>query len=137
MNKNQIEKNKTILKNKIKEKYKGDEEQFYKEMGTTSRTFWKRYETKKCYLSQVFKTRNLLEMTNEEMLFIFFGETTISRKVISFYNLMLKYIQPLSNEERKEFLNLFQNRINSLKEEKWWMIMKKKEKTIQKNTMMN
>ena len=50
------------------------------------------------------------------MLSIFFGETKISEKVIVFYNYMLKYIAPLTNEEKTEFLTKFSQRIDSLKQ---------------------
>lgn len=137
MNKEQIEKNKTILKNKIETKYKGNEEQFFKELKTTSKTFWKHFEEGTLYLTQIYKAQNILELSLDEMTSIFFGETEISRKVLSFYNLMLKYIQPLTNEEKRDFLNLFQKRLDSLKEEQWWTIIQKKEKTIQTDTMKN
>lgn len=50
------------------------------------------------------------------MLSIFFGETKISEKVIVFYNYMLKYIAPLTDEEKTEFLTKFSQRIDSLKQ---------------------
>ena len=117
MNYETLQANKMILTNKIQDKYKDKEEQFYKELHTTSQTFWKRYDNQKFPMNQIFQTQQLLELTKEEMLSIFFGETEISEKVISFYRLMLKYIQPLSNEDKTKFLTEFSKRIESLKEE--------------------
>lgn len=91
MNDETLQKNKIILENKIQEKYKDNEEQF-------------------------FKAKELLDLTKEEMLSIFFGETKISEKVIVFYNYMLKYIAPLTDEEKTEFLTKFSRRIDSLKQ---------------------
>lgn len=47
MNDETLQKNKIILENKIQEKYKDNEEQFFKDLQTTSQTFWKRYNEKK------------------------------------------------------------------------------------------
>ena len=117
MNQETLEKNETILKNKIKETYKDNEEQFFKDLQTTSQTFWKRFQRQKFPMNQIFRTKELLDLTKEEMLSIFFGETKISEKVIVFYNYMLKYIQPFTNEEKQEFLTKFSQRIDSLKQE--------------------
>lgn len=117
MNYETLQANKMILTNKIQDKYKDNEEQFYKELHTTSQTFWKRYDNQKFPMNQIFQTQQLLELTKEEMLSIFFGETEISERVISFYRLMLKYIQPLSNEDKAKFLTEFSRRLETLKEE--------------------
>lgn len=118
MNYETLQANKIILANRIQDKYKDDESLFYKELHTTSQTFWKRYDNQRFPMNQVFQTQQLLELTKEEMLSIFFGETEISEKVISFYRLMLKYIAPLTNEQKAKFLTEFSKRIETLKEEK-------------------
>lgn len=117
MNQETLEKNKSILNEKIKSKYKDNEEQFFKDLRTTSQTFWKRYNQQKFPTQQIFKAKELLDLTKEEMLSIFFGETKVSEKVLIFYNYLLKYIQPLTNEEKAEFLTKFSQRIESLKQE--------------------
>lgn len=116
MNDETLQKNKIILQEKIREKYKDNEEEFFKDLQTTSQTFWKRYDNQKFPTKQIFKAKELLNLTKEEMLSIFFGETKISEKVIVFYNYMLKYIAPLTNEEKTEFLTKFSQRIDSLKQ---------------------
>ncbi len=109
--------NEEYLKKMIQDKYQDNEEQFYKELHTTSQTFWKNFREMKVQLAKIFKTQELLELNRTEMLSIFFGETEISERVISFYRLMLKYIQPLSNEDKAKFLTEFSKRIETLKEE--------------------
>ena len=86
MNDETLQKNKIILQDKIREKYKDNEEEFFKDLQTTSQTFWKRYDNQKFPTKQIFKVKELLDLTKEEMLSIFFGETKISEKVIVFYN---------------------------------------------------
>lgn len=119
--------NEEYLKSIIQNKYKDNEEQFYKELKTTSQTFWKNFREMKVQLQKIFKTKELLELNQTEMLSIFFGETEITQRVLHFYNVMLKYIEPLSDEEKKDFLTKFSRRLDSLKEEQWW---KESRKTI-------
>lgn len=101
----------------IQDKYKDNEEQFYKELHTTSQTFWKNFREMKVQLAKIFKTQELLELNRTEMLSIFFGETEITQRVLYFFNTMLKYIEPLSDKEKKDFLTKFSRRLDSLKEE--------------------
>lgn len=109
--------NEEYLKKLIQDKYKDNEEQFYKELKTTSKTFWKQFRKMKMQLSKIFKAQQLLELNKTEMLSLFFGETEITEKVIAFYNLMMKYIAQMNDEEKKEFLTKFSKRLDSLKEE--------------------
>ena len=57
MNDETLQKNKIILENKIQEKYKDNEEQFFKDLQTTSQTFWKRYNEQKFPTKQIFKAK--------------------------------------------------------------------------------
>ena len=71
----------------------------------------------KVQLAKIFKTQELLELNRTEILSIFFGETEITQKVLYFFNTMLKYIEPLSDKEKKDFLTKFSRRLETLKEE--------------------
>ena len=112
-----METNEEYLKKIIEDKYQDNEEQFYKELHTTSQTFWKQFREMKMQLSKIFKAQQLLDLNKTEMLSLFFGETEITEKVIAFYNLMMKYIAQMNDEEKKEFLTKFSKRLDSLKEE--------------------
>lgn len=54
--------NEEYLKSIIQNKYKDNEEQFYKELKTTSQTFWKNFREMKVQLQKIFKTKELLEL---------------------------------------------------------------------------
>ena len=112
-----METNEEYLKKIIEDKYQDNEEQFYKELHTTSQTFWKQFREMKMQLSKIFKAQQLLDLNKTEMLSLFFGETEITEKVIAFYNLMMKYIAQMNDEEKKEFLTKFSKRLDSLNEE--------------------
>jgi hypothetical protein len=71
-------------------------------------------------MNEVYKTVELLDITSEELIFIFFGETPEeqrkyliteemmkgqSKEVIEFLQLTNKILKGKSNEERKIFLN--------------------------------
>ena len=109
--------NEEYLKKMIQDKYQDNEEQFYKELHTTSQTFWKNFREMKVQLAKIFKTQELLELNRTEILSIFFGETEITQRVLYFFNTMLKYIEPLSDKEKKDFLTKFSRRLETLKEE--------------------
>ena len=59
-------KNKIILQEKIREKYKDNEEEFFKDLQTTSQTFWKRYDNQKFPTKQIFKAKELLDLTKKK-----------------------------------------------------------------------
>ena len=63
MNDETLQKNKIILQEKIREKYKDNEEEFFKDLQTTSQTFWKRYDNQKFPTKQIFKAKELLDLT--------------------------------------------------------------------------
>lgn len=117
MNYETLQANKTVLINKIQNKYKNNESQFYKELHTTNQTFWKRYDNQKIPISQIFQIQILLELTRKEILSIFFGETEGTRKALYFFNNMLEYIKFLSDKEKKDFIIKFSEKFERLKEE--------------------
>ena len=116
MKQESLEKNRLILEDKIQKKYKEQKEDFFESLNTTSQTFWRKFKEQKLPTQQIFKTKELLELTKEEMLSIFFGETKISEKVLVFYNFLLKNLATLTNEEKSEFLKILSQRIDSLRQ---------------------
>lgn len=111
---NQMKNHKSKLNRKINDLFENDEK-FFELIKKKKDTFWKEYEEQELELSLVFKIREILELTKEEMLEIFFDETIGKQQAMKFYNLMLQIIKKLPEEERIAFLTKFDELFNKLK----------------------
>lgn len=126
-----------LFNKKIKETFERSED-FFKNFRFKEETFKKKMFEGNLSMNEVYKTGELLDITSEELIFIFFGETPEeqrkyliteammkgqSKEVIEFLQLTNKILKGKSNEERKIFLNALHKTIEKdLKgsEEKWW-----------------
>ena len=108
-----------LFDKKIKEKFERSED-FFNNFRFKEDTFKKRLFEGSLSLSDLHKTDELLDITSEELIFIYFGETPEeqrkylitdemmkgqSKEVIEFLQMTNKILKGKSTEERKIFLN--------------------------------
>lgn len=115
-----------LFDKKIKEKFERSED-FFNNFRFKEDTFKKRLFEGSLSLSDLHKTDELLDITSEELIFIYFGETPEeqrkylitdemmkgqSKEVIEFLQMTNKILKGKSTEERKIFLNTLHKTID-------------------------
>ena len=115
-----------LFDKKIKEKFEKNED-FFNNFRYKEDTFKKRLFEGNLSMSELYKTGELLDITSEELIFIYFGETPEeqrkyliteemmkgqSKEVIEFLQMTNKILKGKSNEERKIFLNTLHKTID-------------------------
>lgn len=114
-----------LFDKKIKEKF-GEKEEFFKNFRYKERTFKKKIIEGKTNYLDIHKTEDLLDITREELIFIFFGQTIEEQKkyliseemmkgqsqeVIEFLKHTNEILKDKSIKGRKIFLNELQKTI--------------------------
>ena len=92
-----------------------DEERFFRTIKKEKEEFWKCFENKQIDTETLQKIKELLELTEDETLSIFFNESIGQQQAKKFYTLMLKIVRTLPEEERLVFLNTFDQKFSILK----------------------
>lgn len=92
-----------------------DKRKFFLTIKKDEETFWNDFKNKKLEAHTIQKIKDILELTEDETLEIFFDETIGQQQARKFYNLMLKIIRSLPDEERLVFLNTFDQKFSILK----------------------
>ena len=115
-----------LFDKKIKERFERNED-FFKNFRFKEDTFKKKMFEGSLSLSDIHKTGELLDITSEELIFIYFGETIEeqrryliteemmkgqSKEVIEFLQMTNKILKGKSTEERKIFLNALHKTID-------------------------
>ena len=115
-----------LFDKKIKERFERSED-FFKNFRFKEDTFKKKMFEGSLSLSDIHKTGELLDITSEELIFIYFGETIEeqrryliteemmkgqSKEVIEFLQMTNKILKGKSTEERKIFLNALHKTID-------------------------
>ena len=89
---------------------------FYKEIHLKEETFFKHFREGKLSLNTIKRTGEMLEMTPEEISFVFFGQTKHEKKVYTITTMIQGHLEELPSEEREDYLEELRRRIEILEE---------------------
>ena len=108
-----LEEREGFLKSLIEDK---KELNFYKEIHLKEETFFKHFREGKLSLNNIKRTGELLDITPEEISFIFFGEVKNEKKVYTITKMIQGHLEELPSEEREDYLEELKRRIEILEE---------------------
>ena len=119
------------------EDYQMTNKNLFKDINLKEETFFKQYREGRLTITKIQKISELLNINSKELTFIFFAETDTDKKIFTIINYLQSIIEKIDPEDKQYFLETLQDRIEDLKEEQWWTILKNKEKSIRRNMMKN
>ena len=89
---------------------------FYKEIHLKEETFKKHFREGKFSLNTIVQISKILHINKQERGFIFFGETKHEKKLDSITRRLQEELQTIPTEEREDFFEELQRRIQILEE---------------------